>query len=151
GRLDVATGPNFVGPNTPLKIAVLLGRGDGTFQEKVQLPVGLSTNYLVTADFNGDGRPDLAIGDGISRGITLFFGRGDGTFQGPTLLSVPGEALAAADLNRDGRTDLAVVNLDVQVFLGRGDGTFQQEGSPAGGSPTALVTGDFNADGLLDV
>jgi len=64
-------------------------------------------------------------------------------------------ALAADDLDRDGKIDLAVVGSEgVAVFFGNGDGTFQPAGMnpmPVGGAPGSIALADFNRDGLLDI
>jgi hypothetical protein len=140
---------------TPGEISVLLGNGDGTFQPPVDYPgypVGGETigGVIVAADFNRDGKLDLAAAYGnividarskgepppiiITNGYTsVFLGNGDGTFQ-PYIntSSVPnGESLAAGDFNNDGKIDLtsALGNADDfsvsdAVGLGNGDGTF---------------------------
>jgi hypothetical protein len=65
------------------------------------------------------------------------------------------DAIVAADFTGDGRTDLAVANVDsntVSVLLGNGDGTFQPQITYAVGfGPTAIVAGDFNGDGHTDL
>ena len=64
-------------------------------------------------------------------------------------------AIAAADLNRDGKTDLISVNYTantVSVLLGNGNGGFSAAISyPVGTGPFAIVTGDFNNDGKPDI
>ena len=66
--------------------------------------------------------------------------------------------MVAGDFTGNGRTDLAVVNQDyasgntISVLLGNGDGTFQPQVTYAvGSSPDAIVAGDFNGDGHLDL
>jgi hypothetical protein len=85
-------------------------------------------------------------------------GNGDGTFQSPRNTDVVGPvvSLAAADLNRDGKTDLLFAPLikGVGVLLGNGDGTFQspQYLTPARGNIAfSVATRDFNGDGKPDL
>jgi hypothetical protein len=141
---------------TPGEISVLLGNGDGTFQPHVDYPgysVGPLTlgGVIVAADFNADGKLDLAAAYGdvcdpacgsqrrrppmlITQGFTsVFLGKGDGTFQPyiSTSQAPGGQTAAAGDFNNDGRIDLASgfaneeFNSDSAVVgLGNGDGTF---------------------------
>jgi len=109
-------------------VDILLGNGDGTFQPPVSYASGApgspGANFIVVADFNGDGRADIATSN-LGRSIGILLGNGDGTFQALATISVPREffSLAAGDFNRDGKTDVVTSNAD--VLLGRGDGTFQ--------------------------
>ena len=91
---------------------------------------------VVTGDFNGDGKLDVAVANGQCDGIAFGFdntvsvllGNGDGTFQQPPLTSPTGynpRSIAVGDFNSDGKLDVATANGDVSVLLGNGDGTFQ--------------------------
>src|SRR5438309_1429738 len=114
---------------------------------------------VAVGDFNGDGKPDLAVANGSSPGgsVSLLLGRGDGTFQ--TAVSYAAGAaphsVAVGDFNGDGRVDLAVANAgggNVSVLLGRGDGTFQPAANyDVGASPYSVAVGDFNGDGMADL
>jgi hypothetical protein len=113
---------------------------------------------VVTADFNRDGKIDIAVASVTGNlQVQIFLGNGDGTFGPPTSydVGVAAGAMAAADLNQDGNPDLVVVNeVDslVSVLLGNGDGTFQKPVNYAiPGGPAGVVLGDFNGDGNLDI
>jgi hypothetical protein len=137
-------------------LTVLLGKGDGTFKVAGS---DATAGSLLAADFNGDGKLDLATaaqaGPSQKGGqISVFLGNGDGTLQPPRNLSTlvdPGP-LAVGDFNRDGVPDLALLTLPgLTVFLGNGDGTFQPGPTYANGGPGALAVGDFNGDQFPDV
>jgi hypothetical protein len=139
--------------------SVLLGNGDGTFQaaRSVYLGQGASPQSVAIADFNGNGRPDLAVANTGSNAVAVLLGSGDGTFQPPATVAagLGPSSLAAGDLNSDGRPDLAIANPGsntVVVLLGNGDGTFQAPRSLAvDGGPFFVTSGDFNRDGKRDL
>ncbi|MGA7753082.1 MAG: FG-GAP-like repeat-containing protein [Candidatus Sulfotelmatobacter sp.] len=118
---------------------------------------------LVAADFNGDGKIDLAwvgpVGTSGVSGICVQLGVGDGSFQTPVCAAGTFSTLnsmIAADFNRDGKIDLAGVDENgLHVLLGNGDGTLQAEmdftGGPSGSQSLALAAADFNGDGKLDL
>ncbi len=158
---------------SPYSVTILFGKGDGTFTTGPTVqPTGMqSYPTMISGDFNGDDKADLAIlswnGYSISY-VTMLLGNGDGTFgtpqtgtvfdQGPVGGDgVPGSAVAA-DFNGDGKLDLAVVGDyasqgGVTILLGNGDGTFKAAGPNL--DPTAdfglIATGDFNGDGIPDL
>src|SRR5262249_27309072 len=116
-------------------------------------------NYapLAVGDFNHDGIPDLVATDGVP------LGTGDGTFQAPdpaAALVDPTQspsAIAVGDFNGDHNLDIAttLAGTDgISISLGNGDGTFQAPTTvalPPGSAPDAIVAGDFNSDGHLDL
>jgi hypothetical protein len=145
-------------------VTILPGDGDGTFEQPltVPLPAGSSASGVVAADFNRDGRTDLAVTDHALNEVSVLLGYGNGTFQSLSPIAVGGGpyAIATGDFTGDGIADLAVVDRDnstVTILLGKGDGTFRglapiQLGEPGiPSSPDAIVTGDFTGDGHLDL
>ena len=118
---------------------------------------GVDPLSLVSGDFNGDGRADLAVANQGDNAVSVLLGNGDGTFQSQVTYPVGSDpsALAAGDFNGDGRTDLATANTfdnNVSVLLGNGDGTFQNPVTYAvGNGPSALVAGDVNGDDRTDL
>jgi len=150
-------------------LTVLLGNGDGTFTPTSTSPDAGSDAYAIAAaDFNGDGKIDLAViniinpdnpyGDNDGT-VTILLGNGDGTFTpvAPSIV-VPynSVSIAVGDFNGDGIPDLAVASLSentVTILLGNGDGTFTPTAvsPPTGSEPRSIAVGDFNGDGNLDL
>ena len=176
GRVDVITASSG-------QYAIAYGSNDGGFNAPIiaQAPVAGS---IAKGDFNGDGIEDIAVVDeppldcvsscnGTS--VRIFLGTGKGYFSAPSTYAIPVKwgAIAAGDVNRDGKVDLVVtrnaywlysVDLwhyttpDLAVLLGRGDGTFETPasytllGAPAPGTLSDSVNlVDVNHDGKLDL
>jgi hypothetical protein len=134
-------------------VSVLLGNGDGTFAPFTDLNTG-SFPTIAIGDFNGDGIPDLAIVNDFGNSVNVWLGNGDGTFQAPISSPAPrGQSIVAADFNADGNLDLAIADgSHLYVLMGNGDGSFQTQVSyDAGATPKAVVSGDFNGDGVPDL
>jgi hypothetical protein len=157
GRLDLVV-DNQPSPGSQT-VSLLIGRGDGSFEQPAPLSAGGSPTSLVAADFDGDGNPDVAITTGEGA-VAVLRGNGDGSFQ-PRVNYIAGAGpfrIIATDMNADGNLDL-VLSLStsipshgaVAILLGVGDGTFQPRREYAMGSFGALVAGDFNGDGNQDV
>ena len=166
--------------------------GGATFTKQNSAPIAIGTNFtqgaaistataapagppatggspvaLAIADFNGDGKPDLAVVDNTSPGlVSILLGNGDGTFAAQVGYATGNSpvALAVADFNGDGKPDLAVVNNpataagttassgSVSILLGNGDGTFQPHVDFAvGTTPVAVAAADFSGDGSQDL
>jgi hypothetical protein len=154
GILDLAVANKGTDPSNG-SVSVLLGDGDGSFQAARNLDAGLGPVAVAVGDFNGDGKADLAVANGIYGTVSALLGNGDGSFQAPRTFAAGNGAtsLAVGDFNGDGRLDLAVTNsTTVSVLLGNGNGTFQAPVSYAvGTNPVSVAVGDFRGDGHLDL
>jgi len=110
-------------------VGVLLGNGDGTFQDVRYFNAGTAPTALAIGDFNRDGVLDVAAANEASNNVSILLGDGHGNFTTRYTLPV-GKApngIAAADFNGDGRLDLAVSNSGDQnltVLYGKGNGDF---------------------------
>ncbi len=145
-------------------LSVFLGQGNGKFQA---LPSSSNTSgfggpvSVAAADFNGDGKMDVATVEQSAQSVAISLGNGDGTFQAPIALAAGTMpvVVAVGDLNGDGKPDLVVADSGSQdpcspddgavlVFLSNGS-TFQPvKRFLAGAHPSSVVIEDVNLDGV---
>lgn len=177
GRLDLVA---LAGSSDTL--GILFGNGDGTFQSFQQIASRPGAGYYhddyAIGDLNGDGRPDIAVGDWIASRLEVLLADGAGGFLTPTLLpayepeypfgSPPGTTqpttVLIGDFDGDGHADLLygvnTTNARGGGFaLYRGDGsgttfTFADGSAGTAGRPVNMLRGenpvDLNGDGALD-
>src|SRR5262245_6795099 len=140
---------------TKLHLELLEYRSLPSFLAPVPYTVGTNPQAVATADFNGDGKLDLAVANQTSNTVGILLGNGDGTFQAAQNYSTGSgpRSVAVGDFNADGKLDLVTANAgNLSVLPGNGDGTFQAPASIGiGSSPLSVAVGDFNADGKLDL
>jgi hypothetical protein len=150
-------------------VSVMLGNGDGTFRPKTDFPIGMQTQAVAAGDFNTDGKVDLVVTlNSPQFSLALLAGTGTGTFNPPTFFpnssGFDSPAIAATDLNGDGRLDLVVMHniacftapcrsaRSITILLGNGNGTFQTPSEiDVGAGPVAMAVVDLNRDGIKDV
>jgi len=176
GKLDIAL-TNY----GATAVNLLLGNGDGTFQAPIVTPSVINPVGFTAGDFNNDGKLDLAVSSWDDSGsFVILTGKGDGTFTAggtynfstweqcyPSGGSNP-YYIGAADLNQDGKLDLALAvqysACDTEysgqntwgaalIYTGNGDGTFNLDEGPwvGGVDNSGIALGDFNGDGMIDV
>ena len=152
-----------VGNPDPGSVSILLGNGDGSFLPANDIAAGQHPISLWVADFDGDGRLDLAVGD-ANNTLELLLGNGDGTFQSATSFAFEGSvsSLAVGDFDGDLHADLALTIVPVSpsqpriaVLLGNGDGTFREGASILNTILNArsgsILASDFNGDHKVDL
>lgn len=124
--------------------------------EQTTLEVGPSPESVVVADFDGDGRTDIASANAGDSTLTVLLANGKGGFDSTTI-EVGGspDGLASLDVDEDGDPDLAVFdgkNGSFLLFDNQGDGTFAaSEGIFAGDGARNALLGDFDGDGSADI
>jgi len=170
----------FVGDRFPVTLSLLSGSvGSGLTANpggaanpfpSTTYNVGAGPVALVAADLENRGLLDLAVVNELDNTVSILLNQGGtqaGTFAQPSTSPISlGAArtgapavpprIASAILTNSGFHDLLITDPTasaVRVFLGKGDGTFAEAtGSPiaVANEPSAIVTGDFNADGNQD-
>lgn len=143
-------------------VEVHFGASGGTYTAPVSLVAGEFPSRIATADFDGDGRPDLATSNWYDGNLTIFRYAGTRQFTSSSVslnkprTTVNAYAFLATDLTGDGKPDLVAPALNfggwVTTWVGVGDGTFFSPSRLVRDSTSvALASGDFDGDGDADL
>lgn len=155
---------NLYGTTRASSVEIFFGKKGGGFKDAGRINVRPGAWLIDAADFNGDHKTDLVVGNYDSTGakaVAILLGKGNGSFSGPKYYATPSGAIAGLDVGRmngDKRPDVVTSNYNdgtVCVLLARSNGTLRapkcKSPAGAGNSYNSLALGDFNRDGKLDV
>jgi hypothetical protein len=144
--------PDLVETGYPNTVAMILSDGAGGFLAPQLYVSGPSPGAILAADFDRDGIPDAAVVNFDSNTMTLFRGRPDGSLEATPSLSVSASALAKADFNGDGKSDLVTGGAGVSIWLGDGSGGFQSSyANTAPADIRAVAAANLRGNGKMDV
>jgi hypothetical protein len=164
--LDLVIGDTGERQSATSQVSILKGNGDGTFGAATTISSGQIWSGLLSADFNGDGNPDLIVPINYAYGtpplyipnfdqdgLALYMGHGDGSFSPATTLAPGSDPYypITADVNGDGNLDILYdssfqgVDDGLTVLLGHGDGTFAAARYPLP-AQSYLAAGNFLGD-----
>jgi len=136
---------------------VSVAAAQGYMYGQASLGTGNKPGGFAIADFNGDGRLDLAVTNESDNTVSILLSKANGSYSAKVDYKVGNNPMqaAAGDFNGDGIMDIAVVDAGdntVSILLGVGDGTFKPQVTyPTGAFPVAVATADFNGDKHLDL
>jgi hypothetical protein len=151
GRTDMAVGPGPVSVGST--IDVFFGSGAGTFSKPLAVADLNGITSLAVGDVNGDGVPDLVVGDS---NVTVYLGKGNGGFEAGQVSEIGSVALSItlSPLRKPGLLDIVTSNVytdSVSVLLNQGSGAFHEDVHfPVANSTGIPIVADFNGDGLDD-
>jgi len=142
-----------------LCVAILVLPASAQFETRQISPLARTPISIALADFDHDGRVDLATACFWTNQVAVLLGNGNGTFQVPVYYPVgrAPESVVVADLNHDGNPDLAVSGEGtstgiISILLGNGDGTFRSAPDAVlDADPSSVAVGDFNGDHIPDL
>jgi predicted nucleotidyltransferase len=140
-------------------VSVLLGNGNGSFENQMTYSTGLQPFYVAIGDFNKDTRLDIVVPNSGSSNVSVLLGNGDGSFANQMTYSTDSypSSVAVGDFNKDTQLDIVVTNTgtsDVSILLGYMYIVFTKQMTLTTGNssrPRSFVIADFNNDDQMDI
>lgn len=161
GKLDAAVA------NSRNEVNVFISKGDGFFATGTVFPIEQlngGSRSIAVADFTGDGRPDVVVGNGGTRNLSVFFNGGDGRLSpysaNPVDAACQVVGVALSDLDGDGQADIIVActnQNELRVLKNRGgsngfDGSYQLPyGTGQVPTPRHVAAADLDGNGQTDI
>jgi hypothetical protein len=160
GKLDIATA-NCDSITHVGSVSLLLGNGDGTFQNHNDVPLAGCPNSLGIIHANSDALPDLVVAEDVTNDIQLLLNSGGTFVSGTRIVAAAGQTfrgVSAADYNRDGKDDIAVIQAplaggssSVVLYLAGGTSFTPRAIFQVAGDALAANTVDAKGDGIADL
>ena len=127
-----------------------------TFDAPVSLAVDAIPLHVLVVDLNGDGKADIASGNGGGKSVSVLLNLGNGMFapHADYALTDHPVQIVSGDVNGDGKPDLAAATGggDLKVLHNLGGGVFGMlAAASVSGAAVSLAVGDVNGDGLDDL
>jgi sugar lactone lactonase YvrE len=155
--------------NNPFNVTFSGSAISSSFSSKIDLATGngVSTKSMSTADFDGDGKPDLAVANdenqSLPNGVSVF--KNNGTIGNISFLTKAdystgsfSEFVTTGDIDGDGKPDMVVANYNsssISLFRNtstNGSISFAPKVDLITGSKSyRIAIGDLNADGKADL
>ena len=155
-RLDIVVA-NWGSDN----VSVLLGYGNGSFQDQITYSTGSGPFSVAVGDFNDDTRLDIVVANSDSDDVSVFLGCDNEVFVKKSMLITSRDSkprsFVSSDFNNDGYIDLVVANLgtdNIAIFLGHGNISFASPSiytTGSNSSPYSVAAADFNNDTYVDI
>lgn len=147
GHLDLAV-TSFVESN----VGVYLGKGDGTFQDRLRYGTGLGCRSVTTGDFDADGRPDLAVVNERASTVGFLRNLGGGEFSRAVDTTMNTDAIRADDFDGDHKDELIAAGITSPTqILALGTSAPATVDVPVTGAWWGWTSADFDGDGVSDL